>query len=42
MKMDRLQGTKLYWYVKDMYRLKELNLKRHLPQFPKWKQSVFF
>jgi hypothetical protein len=31
MKMDRLQGTKLDWYVKDMHRLKESTLKRHLP-----------
>jgi hypothetical protein len=23
MKINRLQGTKLYWYVKDMHRLKE-------------------
>jgi len=29
MKMDRLQGTNLYWYVKYMHRLKESNLKRH-------------
>jgi hypothetical protein len=42
MKMDRLQGTKLDWYVNDMHRLKELNLKRHMPQLPKWKQSIFF
>ena len=40
--MDRLQGTKLDWYVKDMHRLKELTLKRHFPQFPEWKQSDFF
>jgi hypothetical protein len=25
MKMDRLQGTKLDWYVKDMHRLKEID-----------------
>jgi hypothetical protein len=31
--MDRLQGTKLDWYVKDMHRLKESTLKRHMPQF---------
>ena len=29
MKMDRLQGTKIDWYVKDMHRLKESTLKRH-------------
>jgi hypothetical protein len=40
MKMDRLQGTKLDWYVKDMHRLKESTLKRHFPQFPEWKQSI--
>jgi hypothetical protein len=34
--MDMLQGTKLDWYVKDM------PLKRHLPQLPEWKQSVCF
>jgi hypothetical protein len=34
MKMDRLQGTKLDWYVKDKHRLKELTLKRNFPQFP--------
>jgi hypothetical protein len=39
MKMGRLQGTKLDSYVKDMHRLKEYNLKRHLPQLPEWKQS---
>ena len=42
MKMDRLQGTKLDWYVKNMHRLKESTLKRHLPQFLEWKQSNFF
>jgi hypothetical protein len=40
MNMDRLQGTKLDWYVKDMNRLNELTLKRHFPQLPEWKQSV--
>ena len=40
--MDKLQGTKIYWYVKDMHRLKELTLKRHFPQLLEWKQSVFF
>ena len=40
--MDKLQGTKLDWYVNDMDRLKELTLKRHFPQLPKWKQSIFF
>jgi hypothetical protein len=35
MKMDRLQGTKLDWYVKDMHRLKEMILKIHFPQFLK-------
>jgi hypothetical protein len=42
MKMDMLQGTKLDWYVKDMHRLKESTLKRHLPQLPERKQSVYF
>ena len=42
MKIDRLQGTKLDWYVKDMHRLKESTLKRHLPWLPEWKQSDFF
>ena len=37
--MDRLQGAKLDWYVKDTHRLKESTLKRHLPQLPEWKQS---
>jgi len=32
---DRLIQT----FAKDMHRLKELNLKRHLPQLPEWKQS---
>jgi hypothetical protein len=40
--MDKLQGTKLDWYVNDMHRLKELTLKRHLPHFPESKQSVLF
>ena len=40
--MDMLQGTKLYWYVKDTYRLKESNLKRHFPQLPEWKKSDCF
>jgi hypothetical protein len=31
MNMDRLQITKLYWYVKDMNGLKESTLKRHFP-----------
>jgi hypothetical protein len=31
MKMERLQGTKLDWYVKDMQRLKKSTLKRHFP-----------
>jgi hypothetical protein len=31
MKMDRLQGIKLDWYVKDMHRLKESTLKRLFP-----------
>jgi hypothetical protein len=39
---DRLQGTKLDWYVKDMHRLKESTLKRHLPQLLEQKQSVCF
>jgi hypothetical protein len=42
MKMDRLQGTKLDWYVKDMRRLKELILKRHFPQLLEWNQYDFF
>jgi hypothetical protein len=42
MKMDRLQGTKLDWYLKDMHRLKEPSLKRHLPQLLEWKQSIYF
>jgi hypothetical protein len=42
MKMDRLQGTKLDWCVKDMHRLNESTLKRHLPQLPEWKQADFF
>jgi hypothetical protein len=42
MNMDRLQGTNLDWYVKDIHRLKELNLKIHFPQFPEWKQFVCF
>jgi hypothetical protein len=42
MNMDRLQGTNLDWYVKDMHRLKESNLKRHFPQLPEWKQSDCF
>jgi hypothetical protein len=42
MNMDRLQGTNLDWYVKDMLRLNESTLKRHFPQFPEWKQSIFF
>jgi len=37
--MDRLQGTNIDWYVKDMHRLKESALKGHLPQLPEWKQS---
>jgi hypothetical protein len=40
MKMDRLQGTKLD--VNDTYKLKELTLKRHFPQFLEWKKSDFF
>ena len=40
--MDMLQGTKLDWYVKDMYRLKESNLKRDFPQFLEWKQFDCF
>ena len=40
--MDKLQGTKLDWYVKDMHRLKESTLKRHFPQLPEWKQFVYF
>jgi hypothetical protein len=39
MKMDRLQRTNLDWYVKDMHRLKESTLKRHLPQLLEWKQA---
>jgi hypothetical protein len=31
MNMDRLQGTKPDWYVKDMHRLKESTLKKHFP-----------
>jgi hypothetical protein len=27
---------------KDMHRLKESTLKKHLPQFPEWKQSDLF
>jgi hypothetical protein len=27
--MDRLQGTKLDWYVKDTHIMKESTLKRH-------------
>jgi hypothetical protein len=42
MKMDKLQGTKIDWYVKDMHRLKESTLKRHFPQLPEWKQSNCF
>jgi hypothetical protein len=34
MKMEKLQGAKIDLYVKDMHRLKEFTLKRHLPQFP--------
>jgi hypothetical protein len=34
--MDKLQGTKLDCYVKDMHRLKESTLKRHFPQLPEW------
>jgi hypothetical protein len=41
-RLNRLQGTNLDWYVKDMHRLKELNLKRHMPQLLEWKKSVFF
>jgi hypothetical protein len=41
-RLNRLQGTKLDCYVKDMHRLKESTLKRHMPQLPEWKQSVFF
>ena len=33
-RLNRLQGTKLDWYVKDMHRLKESTLKRHMPQLP--------
>jgi hypothetical protein len=40
MKMDRLQGTNIDWYVKDMYRLKESTLKRHFPQLLEWKQYI--
>jgi hypothetical protein len=40
--MDRLQGTNLDWYVKDMHRLKESTLKRHFPQLLEWKQSIYF
>jgi hypothetical protein len=40
--MDRLQGTKLNWYVKDTHRLKEVTLKRHLPQFLEWNQYDIF
>jgi hypothetical protein len=32
MKMDKLQGTKLDWYVTDMHRLKESTLKKRFPQ----------
>jgi hypothetical protein len=42
MKMDRLQGKNLDWYVKDIERLKESNLKRHFPHFKEWKQSDLF
>jgi hypothetical protein len=42
MKMDRLQGTKPDWYVKDMHRLKESTLKIHFPQLSEWKQSDCF
>jgi hypothetical protein len=42
MKMDRLQGRNLDWYVKDMHRLKESTLKRHFPQLSEWKQSDYF
>ena len=34
--------TNLDWYVKDMHRLKESTLKRHMPQLPKWNQSICF
>jgi hypothetical protein len=34
MNMDRLQGTKLDWYVNDMHILKESTLKRHFPFSP--------
>ena len=34
--------NKIDWYVKDMHRLKESTLKRHMPQLPEWKQSVCF
>ena len=39
---EQVQGTKLDWYVKDMHRLKESTLKRHLSQLPEWKQSICF
>ena len=42
MNMDRLQGTKLDLYVKDMHSLKESTLKRHFPQLLEWKQYVCF
>jgi hypothetical protein len=42
MKMDRLQGTKIDWYVKGMHMLKESTLKRHFPQLPEWKKSDCF
>jgi hypothetical protein len=41
-RLNRLQGTNLDWYVKDMQRLKESTLKRHMPQLPEWKQSICF
>jgi hypothetical protein len=40
--MDRLQGTNQDWYVKDMHRLKESTLNKHLPQLPEWKKFVYF
>jgi hypothetical protein len=31
--------NKIDWYVNDMHRLKELNLKSHFPQLPEWNKS---
>jgi hypothetical protein len=41
MKMDRLQGTKLDWYVKDMHRLKESNFEETFAPVARMEEICF-